>query len=582
MTLSLMSLHHLISGSSRDAGWGFTYDEIRHQLAYLGVTNLSDSKLYQVKNQLDDLIAKEWEQAQVTSELSRCCIDDLSPSHLGSVPNFSSDSRECSSPEPGAQKSLSDLDSHCTALTNFSNRKMQSTKPFFKSHAHVKPCRSVKAGYLSHVLHSDVRTESGDIVSTISDINDSPSVVTSASVQSADDAFSTRAESFFRDRYLENPSLFPDTGDSHFARSHHESQECLRSDGTPMHIVTVSTPGHQNTRIMQCEGPLTAHLGSTTSCTQSTFSHIQAPHFAWDVSNSQSSSRARLALERRPSPVSGGMGLQSKGKRFQKKPLSTKPSVTPTIVTEGCSNSNSPFRSSRLPNPRIANLPYGLAVGPKRTLPDSGSGPNSSHLRSHRSELRIPRGSQRSPLYQRATALSAVTAAKLPQNNYPEASITEPVSSATGSAPFTDRLVEKIYDAPPRSADHIRSLRPTQCAETKRPTSATASQHRPHIERLVRRKDPVSRFQSYQRIWLTHLVPGEDARRVLRWNIKTAMMHREVPLLQRNLAEISHLFGRNAVAFLERERARHLKSLQPIMLPTASRRHPKDRPLALR
>ncbi|VDQ11121.1 unnamed protein product [Trichobilharzia regenti] len=77
-----------------------------------------------------------------------------------------------------------------------------------------------------------------------------------------------------------------------------------------------------------------------------------------------------------------------------------------------------------------------------------------------------------------------------------------------------------------------------------------------------RRQDPVARYHAYQRSWLIHSTPGENARRVLRWNIKTAMMHREVPLLQRNSAEVARLLGPYASAYLEEERKRRIKALK--------------------
>ncbi|VDP92824.1 unnamed protein product [Echinostoma caproni] len=76
-----------------------------------------------------------------------------------------------------------------------------------------------------------------------------------------------------------------------------------------------------------------------------------------------------------------------------------------------------------------------------------------------------------------------------------------------------------------------------------------------------RKQDPVSRYHSYQRSWLSNQIPGEDARRALRWNVKTAMMYREVPVLQRNLSEVTRLFGPRVATMLAKERQRKLKAL---------------------
>ncbi|CAH8457383.1 unnamed protein product [Dicrocoelium dendriticum] len=259
MTLSLMPLHHLITGPPPDAAWNFTLDEIRQQLAYLNVTNLSDSHICQLKKQLDDLIAKELEHVQVASELSCCRIEDPVSSHLDSVSKFSSDSGDCTTPESEMHKSLSDLDSHHTVPTfapqsNYSNRKGQSTKLFSKPHAWVRPCRSARTGYLSHVLQPDMRTESRDTVSSISEISDSSAVGLPAE-QGADDASSAHPRSLFRDRYLEYPSLFPGTVDSQYKR-HRDTPRRPHTDCT--RITASSTLVPQITRVMQWDCSPTA------------------------------------------------------------------------------------------------------------------------------------------------------------------------------------------------------------------------------------------------------------------------------------------------------------------------------------
>ncbi|THD26547.1 hypothetical protein D915_002400 [Fasciola hepatica] len=93
----------------------------------------------------------------------------------------------------------------------------------------------------------------------------------------------------------------------------------------------------------------------------------------------------------------------------------------------------------------------------------------------------------------------------------------------------------------------------------------------------LRRQDPVSRYHSYHRTWLSHLAPGEDARRILRWNIKTAMMHREVPVLQRNLGEVTRLFGPHVAAMVARERQQNLKALNLDFIPGSERRRSRTR-----
>ncbi|CAH8429058.1 unnamed protein product [Schistosoma guineensis] len=87
------------------------------------------------------------------------------------------------------------------------------------------------------------------------------------------------------------------------------------------------------------------------------------------------------------------------------------------------------------------------------------------------------------------------------------------------------------------------------------------------------KQDPVTKYHSYQRSWSIHSTPGENARRVLRWNIRTAMMHREIPLLQRNSSEVIRLLGPYASAYLEQERQRRIKALQLDYIPPTSRRY---------
>ncbi|CAL8106095.1 unnamed protein product [Calicophoron daubneyi] len=135
------------------------------------------------------------------------------------------------------------------------------------------------------------------------------------------------------------------------------------------------------------------------------------------------------------------------------------------------------------------------------------------------------------------------------------------VSSHVGprSARFAENPVDRVYSV---NSD----------------SQSESSRQRPSSSRLRRnsgykRHDPVSRYHTYQRSWLSHLVPGENARRILRWNVKTAMMHREVPLLQRNVAEVSRLLGASAAQILEQERQRHLKTFEMDYIPPTSRSH---------
>ncbi|KAK4473381.1 hypothetical protein MN116_004538 [Schistosoma mekongi] len=140
------------------------------------------------------------------------------------------------------------------------------------------------------------------------------------------------------------------------------------------------------------------------------------------------------------------------------------------------------------------------------------------------------------------------------------------------SARFLDDPVEQVHNLPqrPNSAQHYQkgddwryNVRLPNPQNLQR--SVSSNTHKRH--------DPVARYHSYQRSWSIHSTPGENARRALRWNIKAAMMHREIPLLQRNSAEVARLLGPYALAYLEQERHRRIKALKLDYIPPTSRRY---------
>ncbi|KAH8855977.1 Hydrolethalus syndrome protein 1 [Schistosoma japonicum] len=145
-------------------------------------------------------------------------------------------------------------------------------------------------------------------------------------------------------------------------------------------------------------------------------------------------------------------------------------------------------------------------------------------------------------------------------------------NSSRRSARFLDDPVEQVHSLPqrPNSAQY--------CHKGDDSRYNVRSPHPQNLQRSVssnthKRHDPVTRYHSYQRSWSIHSTPGENARRVLRWNIKAAMMHKEIPLLQRNSAEVARLLGPYALAYLERERHRRIKALQLDYIPPTSRRY---------
>ncbi|CAH8428893.1 unnamed protein product [Schistosoma intercalatum] len=156
-------------------------------------------------------------------------------------------------------------------------------------------------------------------------------------------------------------------------------------------------------------------------------------------------------------------------------------------------------------------------------------------------------------------------------------STTTTTNSSRRSARFLDNPVEQVHSVPqqqrrPKSAQHCQKGNDCCCYNAR-------SLHSQNLQRPVstitqrQKQDPVTKYHSYQRSWSIHSTPGENARRVLRWNIRTAMMHREIPLLQRNSSEVIRLLGPYASAYLEQERQRRIKALQLDYIPPTSRRY---------
>lgn len=152
---------------------------------------------------------------------------------------------------------------------------------------------------------------------------------------------------------------------------------------------------------------------------------------------------------------------------------------------------------------------------------------------------------------------------------------TTATNSSRRSARFLDNPVEQVHSVPqqqqqrPKSAQHCQKGNDCCCYNSR-----SLHSQRPVSTSTYRQKeDPVAKYHSYQRSWSIHSTPGENARRVLRWNIRTAMMHREIPLLQRNSAEVIRLLGPYASVYLEQERQRRIKALKLDYIPPTNRRY---------
>ncbi|CAH8428592.1 unnamed protein product [Schistosoma turkestanicum] len=179
------------------------------------------------------------------------------------------------------------------------------------------------------------------------------------------------------------------------------------------------------------------------------------------------------------------------------------------------------------------------------------------------------------------------------------ATTTNTTNSPRRSARFLDDPVEQVHSllrephhqqSTQQKQDHGRHhqkhhQRRSKYTQQKRIHSAS-SHHYKHghsmsaqkLQRPIsggthRRQDPVARYHTYQRIWSVRSAACENARRLLRWNIRTAMMHKEIPVLQRNSAEVIRLLGPYASTYLEHERQKRIKSLQLDYIPPTSRRH---------
>ncbi|KAF5399870.1 hypothetical protein PHET_06618 [Paragonimus heterotremus] len=633
-----------VSLSLSEAECAFTLEEIREQLSNLGVSNVSDTQLYQLKQHLDSVIAKEHRKANwLASNPTTAPIDSFtttivpsstSASFVDSTSQVTSSTPEptCSEKSALSMRTRDEFDTriHSTHLTlpQLDNSNLAARQIDFPltTQSPVNLTRRRPASYLAHIQQPDVRQGSPNSVSSISDIEDDPSSQ-APSASSSDSGQITPTFSLV--------STLPQS--VRMRRESPESSELLhltpvsenKTDRFSIGVGTkwVDCKANERQQLIESSSVYATHprqsythrlTGVTSSQSTAATTHATA---SWDNSTSKSVTfctqtpnspgskirRFKLTLPVQSSTVDSGMtrwsprstayGSGTSSKQLMSLDLNDLPRTVPQPPNPKPRSIyiTNPHHDTFERSPSLSHQPTSLQFQRQHTQTTAHE-PLESKVTTALSELpphvdTTPNIYTGIPLVSDETSFSIShvdSIAKAKRNRSADCqSITETLMSRSGrsgsrSARFAENPVDKVHTVYPRPIQTARSSRPTEVVgvnsvdedRTRRRHSSTLITRRPTPGiPQNRRQDPVSRYHSYQRSWLTHLVPGEDARRILRWNVKTAMMHREVPLLQRNFAEVTQLFGRDAALFLKRERERNLKALQLDYVPPTDRRH---------
>ncbi|KAF8569389.1 hypothetical protein P879_04783 [Paragonimus westermani] len=640
-----MPITTTLSLSLSEAECAFTLEEIREQLSNLGVSNVSDTQLYQLKQHLDSVIAKERrEENWLASNPATALIDSSATTIVpasNSVSAVDSASQVISStPEPTCSEksalSIRTLDEFDTRI-----RSMHLTVPQLDIsntatrqigfHSTAQPPVSLTeqrpaSSYLAHIQQPNVTTRSSpNSVSSTFDIEDNPSsqapsvcssdsnqVTPTSLVSTPPQSLSVRHE---LPKSSEPVQLTP------------VSQSKTDRSRTVVGSKWLDHSVNEQQRLIESSSVYSAHprQSYTHRLTAVSSSQLTAATTYVTATCGTSTSKSVTSYTRAPSSP------ESRIHRFKLTPP-TQCSTADSDMTGWSPHftaCGSGTRSKQLVSLDLNNLPNAVLQPPNPkprslyiTNPHHDTVGRSSLLQHHPNSLQFQRqhtqATAHEPLESRVTTAFSESPRHIDttpnmytgipltggEASFPVSdedsirklkrsrsagcqSITETLVSRSGrsgsrSARFAENPVDKIHTVYSRPTQTVRSSRPTDFVGVNsvdedcrgRRLSSTLIARRPTSGiPKNRRQDPVSRYHSYQRSWLTHLVPGEDARRILRWNVKTAMMHREVPLLQRNFAEVTQLFGRDAALFLKRERERNLKALQLDYVPPTDRRH---------
>ncbi|TGZ73256.1 hypothetical protein CRM22_001626 [Opisthorchis felineus] len=542
-----------------DTDCHFTFDEIREQLAHLGVTDLTKEQLWRLKKHLDNAIARDLKQLSLQYSIADIApnSDDTSSEDSLAVAQITSSTPNQELGQPGDQQ----WNNRSTLLPTLSAVSSTSIRS--------------KTSNLANSKQPDVLTTGSTTTSSGSDIEDG------ATLQSQ--------------THLKRYSFRNSFGGSKMRKS---SQFQLRGAGESIDSDENTDKDSRKLLFMESKSRPSCLVPAPQTCVNGS-PHYRAvvPRTCLNDSSQGPPSKIVRNLLLIHQPKASSRSEQSeRSEQFQVTgPFPTKNSH-PVSVQDISQDSD---RSTRLPSD---SLRVNSANGSRRTTtqcllepshksverrarsavcehrPLSSSGDLSPHSMCSISQVHPHPGLTTiglgSPPNTNCRLLKTTRGGKL--NGLSSAHSRQPRSTPDSRlARFADDPVENVYDI--SSREHRISgtsevNRPLSLKSLHRPSSLL-SQPRPRLHRL----DPVSRYHSYRRSWLTYRAPGEDARRVLRWNIKTAMMHREVPLLQRNFAEVVELFGESAADYLRRERQHNLKALNLSYIPPTSKRHDFER-----
>ncbi|KAF6770908.1 hypothetical protein AHF37_10646 [Paragonimus kellicotti] len=175
-----------VSLSLSEAECAFTLEEIREQLSNLGVSNVSDTQLYKLKQHLDSVIAKErreasWLASNPTTAPIDSFVTTIVPSSTSASFLDTASQVASSTPEPTCSEksalSMRTGDEFVTGIHSLDNSNLAVRQIEFSSTAQSSVSlgrRRPASSYLAHIQQPDVRQGSPNSVSSISDIEDNP------------------------------------------------------------------------------------------------------------------------------------------------------------------------------------------------------------------------------------------------------------------------------------------------------------------------------------------------------------------------------------------------------------------------
>ncbi|TNN07716.1 Hydrolethalus syndrome protein 1 [Schistosoma japonicum] len=540
-----------------DEDLNFSFDEIRRELSNLGVTDLNNEQLIRLKHDLDLLISKE---------------KIYSPHHLiQSQQLLQNDNTSMNQAHRPVNDKNFKISNHVSTVTHDNNRIVSyppKSLPVSCSTPSPSPSLSSSRFSLTPEVFSNYKIKDNECVSMHNQLRTNPSKKSTDHKISDDQMDKGFTESTIRRNYSLDDSLMSNVAQSSVGR-HSEQDPYLHEKKYPSTDLQI-TVGHPSTidgkaknldtSLMSLPSSTKLPLNEAENHFENTQQKLKHNHHQ---SNQQSQTGTKISdkikfvnsnhLIPTSKDLSCELGMSSKCHQHHE--LRDHYHQHYHAYHEDRKKLQDHYEPlAHKFNAHITTNMNGKVLSTNKM--------NESQYACHRNNLSLSNKLEKNIDYDKIDDFSS-------SNHHRKSPTT---NSSRRSARFLDDPVEQVHSLPqrPNSAQY--------CQKGDDSRYNVRSPHPQNLQRSVssnthKRHDPVTRYHSYQRSWSIHSTPGENARRVLRWNIKAAMMHKEIPLLQRNSAEVARLLGPYALAYLERERHRRIKALQLDYIPPTSRRY---------